>query len=76
MEQQGFAPEKIVVIEDGVWIGSRATILFGIILGHGSVIGASAVVTKNVPPYPVEACRPAKVVKTRRQISYKLFGCC
>lgn len=65
MDEQGFAEEKAVVIEDDVWIGSRVTILPGVTIGKGSVIGASAVVTKDVPPYSVAAGNPARVVKSR-----------
>lgn len=66
MDQQGWSEEKLVVIEDDVWIGSRVTILPGVTIGKGSVIGASAVVTKSVPPYSVVAGNPAKIVKTRK----------
>ena len=66
MDQQGFSEEKPVVIEDDVWIGSRVTILPGVTIGKGSVVGASAVVSKDVPPYSVVAGNPAKVVKTRK----------
>ncbi len=65
MDQQGFAEEKGVIIEDDVWIGSRVTILPGVIIGKGSVVGASAVVTKSVAPYSVVAGNPARVVKMR-----------
>lgn len=66
IDKQGFSPEKEVIIEDDVWIGSRVTILPGITIGTGSVIGASAVVTKDVPPFSVVAGNPAKVVKERK----------
>lgn len=68
MDQQGFSMEKPVIIEDDVWIGSRVTILPGVIIGKGSVVGAAAVVTKNVPPFSVVAGNPAKVVKNRMQL--------
>ena len=55
-----------VIIEDDVWIGSRVTILPGVTIGEGSVIGASAVVAKSVPPYSVVVGNPAKIVKTRK----------
>ena len=42
-----------VTIEAGCWIGTRAIILKGVTIGKGSVIGAGAVVTKDVPPYSV-----------------------
>lgn len=66
MDQQGWSKERPVVIEDDVWIGSRVTILPGVVVGRGCVIGASAVVTKSCPPYSVVAGNPAKVVKLRK----------
>lgn len=66
MDQQGWSDELPVVIEDDVWIGSRVTILPGVLIGKGCVIGASAVVTKSVPPYSVVAGNPSKIVKTRQ----------
>ncbi len=65
MIQQGYEDEKPVIVEDDVWIGSRVTILPGITVGKGSILGASAVVVKDVPPYSVVAGNPAKVVKSR-----------
>jgi acetyltransferase-like isoleucine patch superfamily enzyme len=55
---------KPVTIKTGVWIASRAIILPGVIVGEHSVVGAGAVVTKNVPPYTIVAGNPAKVIKT------------
>lgn len=66
MDQQGWSKERPVVIEDDVWIGSRVTILPGVIVGRGCVIGASSVVTKSCPPYSVVAGNPAKVVRLRK----------
>jgi acetyltransferase-like isoleucine patch superfamily enzyme len=54
-----------VVIEDDVWVGGGATILGGVTVGRGSVIGGSAVVTKDVPPYSIAVGNPARVVKQR-----------
>lgn len=45
--------DQPVTIEDDCWIGARVVILKGVTIGRGSVIGAGAVVTKNVPPYSV-----------------------
>ena len=53
MDKQGWSAEKPVVIEDDVWIGSRVTILPGVTIGEGSIIGASSVVTKSCPPYSI-----------------------
>jgi maltose O-acetyltransferase len=63
--QQGYQEEKEVVIGDDVWIGSRATILPGVTIANGCIIGAGAVVTKDTPPYTVVCGNPAKVVKKR-----------
>jgi len=54
-----------VVIEDDVWVGARAIILRGVTVRRGSVIGAGAVVTRDVPPYSVVAGCPARVLRFR-----------
>jgi acetyltransferase-like isoleucine patch superfamily enzyme len=54
-----------VTIGNDVWIGLNALILSGVTIGDGAVIGAHAVVTKDVPPYAIAAGNPAKVVKYR-----------
>lgn len=58
---------KKTVINDNVWIGMRAMILPGVLMGKGSVAGAGAVVTKNVEPYTIVAGVPAKAVGSRAQ---------
>jgi acetyltransferase-like isoleucine patch superfamily enzyme len=52
-----------MVVGDDVWIAEGATLLGGITVGDGAVIGAHAVVTKDVPPRTVVAGNPARVVK-------------
>lgn len=52
-----------VVIDDNVWIGSNSCIMPGVTIGRGAIIGANAVVTKDVPPYCVATGNPARVVK-------------
>lgn len=52
-----------VVIEDKVWIGINATILPGVRIGYGAIIGANSVVTKDVPPMTVVAGNPARIIK-------------
>lgn len=52
-----------VKIEDDVWIGANATLLGPITIGKGAVVGAGAVVVKDVEPYTVVAGNPAKVIK-------------
>ncbi len=65
MWRQGFHPCEQVVIGDDVWIGTRAIILPGIRIGKGAIIGAGAVVTKDVPEYAIVGGVPAKVIKFR-----------
>lgn len=51
-------------VEEGVWIGARATILPGVTIGRGAVVAAGSVVTKNVPPDTMVAGVPATVKRT------------
>ncbi|MHB8209618.1 acyltransferase [Mucilaginibacter sp.] len=61
-----------VIIEDYVWIGTRAIILPGCIIGKGAVIAAGALVTKSVSPYTVVAGVPAKYIANRNtDLSYQ-----
>jgi acetyltransferase-like isoleucine patch superfamily enzyme len=54
-----------VIIGNDVWLCSHATILSGVTIGDGAVIGAHAVVTKDVPPYAVVVGNPGRVIKKR-----------
>ncbi len=67
MKEQGMTQDLPVTIGDDVWIGSRVTILPGVHIGNGAVIGAGAVVTKNVPDYEVWGGNPAKKLKARKE---------
>jgi acetyltransferase-like isoleucine patch superfamily enzyme len=58
-----------IIIGNGVFIGARAVILKGISIGDHSIIGAGAVVTKNIPPKSIAVGNPAKVIKERSTIS-------
>jgi acetyltransferase-like isoleucine patch superfamily enzyme len=62
-----------VKIGDHVWIGYRAIILPGIEIGEGAVVGAGAVVTKDVPPFTIVAGNPALKIGDRpRDLDYTL----
>lgn len=62
-----------VKIGDHVWIGYRAIILPGIEIGEGAVVGAGAVVTKDVPPFTIVAGNPAVKIGDRpRDLTYTL----
>jgi acetyltransferase-like isoleucine patch superfamily enzyme len=56
-------PTAPVTIEDDVWIGFNSTILKGVTIGRGAIIGASSVVTKDVPAYTIVAGNPAKFIR-------------
>jgi acetyltransferase-like isoleucine patch superfamily enzyme len=58
---------KDVVIDDFAWIGHRVTILPGVTIGKHAIVGAGAVVTKNVPDYAIAVGNPAAVKKYRGQ---------
>lgn len=52
-----------IVIEDKVWIGINSTILPGVRIGYGAIVGAGSVVTKDVPAMTVVAGNPARIIK-------------
>lgn len=52
-----------VTIEDFVQIGENCVVLPGVTIGRGTIVGAGAIVTKDLPPYCVAAGNPAKVIK-------------
>lgn len=54
-----------VVIDDFVWVGGNTTILQGVHIGEGAVIGAGSVVTRDIPPYSIAVGSPARVIKSR-----------
>lgn len=65
-----FTPSEVVskgpiIVGNDVWIGRRAIIMSGVTIGDGAIIGAGAIVTKDVPPFAVAVGNPAKVVKYR-----------
>jgi UDP-2-acetamido-3-amino-2,3-dideoxy-glucuronate N-acetyltransferase len=51
------------LIKQGASIGSNATILCGVTVGEGAIVGAGSVVTKDVPPYTIVAGNPARVLR-------------
>jgi len=56
-------PAQPVVIEDGVWLGARVTVLKGVTIGQGAVVAAGAVVTRDVPPRTLVGGVPARVIR-------------
>lgn len=63
---KGEEPKTIIepiIVEDNVWVGSRAVILKGVRIGKGAVIANNSVVSKDVPPHTLVGGIPAKVLK-------------
>jgi acetyltransferase-like isoleucine patch superfamily enzyme len=60
---QGYYPDKSVVLKNGCWIGANVIILPGVTIGKNSVIGAGSIVTKSIPDGVVAVGNPAKVIK-------------
>ncbi|QNE18827.1 acyltransferase [Kribbella qitaiheensis] len=55
-----------ITVGDDVWIGSNVVVLDGIIIGSHSIIGAGAVVTKNIPDWSIAVGNPARAIRDRR----------
>lgn len=66
VRNQGLRSRGPVVIHDDVWLGYGAVVLTGVTIGSGAVIGANAVVTRDVPPLAVAVGNPARIVRYRK----------
>ena len=64
IKDQGLTYQGIV-IEDDVWLGAHVVVTDGVTIGKGSVVGAGAVVNRDIPPYSVAVGVPAKVIRNR-----------
>ena len=64
---QGWEVARSVAIEDNVWIGGGAILLPGVTVGQNAVVGAGAVVSRDVPPNTVVVGSPARVVREIEQ---------
>ena len=53
------------VIENDVWLGQNVTVMPGVHIGNGAIIGANSVVTKDIDPYCIATGNPCKIVKKR-----------
>lgn len=60
-----------VTLGDCVWVGMHASILAGVTIGEGAIVGLGAVVTRDVPPYAVVVGNPARIVKYRDEAEYR-----
>ena len=64
MSEQGYDNAPIV-IEDDVWIGFQVVVLPNVTIGKGSIVGANAVVTRDVEPYSIVGGVPARLIRER-----------
>lgn len=58
---------KGIILEENLWLGAGVKVMDGVRIGHDSVIGASAVVSKDIPEYSIAVGIPAKVLRDRRE---------
>jgi virginiamycin A acetyltransferase len=65
MDNKSYPTKGNTIIGNDVWLGYRASILPGVTIGHGSIIGSYSVVTRHIPPYSVVGGNPAKVIRPR-----------
>ena len=54
--------DKDIVVEEEVWIGARVSLLNGVHIGRGAILGTGSVVRKSIPPYSITIGNPAKIV--------------
>jgi len=66
IRSQGTSRKPIVIGED-CWIGAKVTIVAGISIGRGAIIGAGSVVTKDIPDFSIAVGNPARTIKSRSQ---------
>jgi virginiamycin A acetyltransferase len=65
MDGKTYPSKGDLVVGNDVWIGYNATLMAGITVGHGAIIAANAVVTKNVDPYTIVGGNPAREIRKR-----------
>jgi maltose O-acetyltransferase len=65
--------DKTIIIEDYCWIGARAILLPGVIMGKGAVLGANSVATKKIENFEIHVGCPAKKINNRNSdLKYNL----
>ncbi len=69
MREQPLTSRGDIVIEDDVWLGLNVSVMDGVTIGKGTIIGAGSVVTKDIPPYVIAAGVPARIIRKRDETS-------
>jgi len=65
MREQPLTSRGDIVIEDDVWLGLHVSVMDGVTIGQGAIVGAGAVVTQDIPPYAIAGGIPARVIRFR-----------
>lgn len=65
MREQPLTSRGDIIIEDDVWLGVNVSVMDGVTIGRGAIVGAGAVVTKDIPPYAIAGGVPAQVIRYR-----------
>jgi acetyltransferase-like isoleucine patch superfamily enzyme len=68
ISNQGYYPDKMVILRKGCWIGANTIILPGVEIGENTVIGANSMVNKSFPKGIVAAGNPAKIIKEIKKV--------
>jgi len=68
MREQPLTSKGDIIIEDDVWLGLNVAVMDGVTIGQGAIVGAGAVVTKDIPPYTIAGGVPARVIRARRGV--------
>ena len=61
---KNFSKESRITINNDAWLGAGVIVLQGVTIGEYAIVGAGAVVTKDIPPYSIAVGNPARVIKT------------
>ncbi len=65
MEGKSYPSKGDTIIGNDVWIGYKATVMPGVVVGDGAIIASNATVTRDVPPYTIVGGNPAKEIRKR-----------
>jgi acetyltransferase-like isoleucine patch superfamily enzyme len=74
IREQALESRGPIIIDDEAWLGANVTVLSGVRIGKGAVIGAGSVVTRDVPDGCVAVGVPARVVRNRHDIAQTRLG--
>lgn len=74
IRQQPLCTRGAIVIDDEAWLGANVTVLSGVRIGQGAVVGAGSVVTRDVPDGGIVAGSPARLIGSRNEVGPRVRG--